>query len=191
MLANWHGNGHGLNLQTLHGKTLGIIGLGNIGSKVAKIATSLGMKIIYCDPYINVDEISAFKKSELDELLRNSDFISLHVHKKDVHFPLIDAYEISQMKFGVNIINTSRAELINLRALKDGLENGSIRYYASDVFVNEPTQISDLELTMKNTTFTPHIAGSNLDAYQLALDNCMENMQRALSGDQIQWLVKL
>lgn len=185
--ANWVGNGHGLNLQSLFGKNLGIIGLGNIGSKVARLATAFDMKILYFDPYVEQTQNKEYLKCEFEELLRSSDFISLHLHKNSKAPPIIGENEINLMKSGVNIINTSRAGLIEMQALKKSLNSGKVRYYASDVFTHEPTLGAEIELSMSNVTFSPHIAGSNLETYQIALDNCMQNIIRALGNKQILW----
>jgi len=187
--ANWVGNGHGLNLQSLFGKNLGIIGMGNIGSKVAKIATAFDMNVLYFDPYVEQTQNMKYLKCEFEDLLRRSDFISLHLHKTVRAEPIIGENEINLMKSGVNIINTSRAELIDMESLAKSLISGKVRYYASDVFTSEPTLGKEIELSMNNVTFSPHIAGSNLETYQVALDNCLENIIRALNNEPILWKI--
>jgi D-3-phosphoglycerate dehydrogenase len=187
--AKWIGNGHGLNLQSLFGKNLGIIGMGNIGSKVAKLATAFDMKVLYFDPYLEQAQDKQYMKCEFKELLQLSDFISLHLHKNPETAPLIGEKEIDLMKSGVNIINTSRAGLIEMSSLKKSLDSGKVRYYASDVFTHEPTLGKEIELSMNNVTFSPHIAGSNLETYQIALDNCIKNIINALNDNQVLWEV--
>lgn len=187
--SNWKDNGHGLNLQSLFGKKLGIIGLGNIGSKVAKIASAFEMKISFFDPNIASAQYSEYRKLNLDELVSESEFISLHLHNKSDKSYLLGDPEFRQMKIGVNIINTSRSELIDLKSLKQYLESGRIRSYAADVFSNEPTEGHEIELQMKNIFYSPHIAGSNIETYRIALENCLANIKRALNGKEILWQV--
>jgi len=187
--ANWTGNGHGLNLQSLFGKRLGLIGMGNIGSKVAEIATAFKMEVQYFDPFITLKSNKNFLKVDLGELVKNSDFISLHTHAVKNSRPMLSQTEFDIMKRGVNIINTSRAELIDYTALQKSLKSGKVRYYASDVFLKEPTSGHEEEFAFSNTTFTPHIAGSNVETYEIALENCIANIKRAFENKEILWEV--
>ncbi len=189
MDANWKNNGHGLNLQAVFGKKLGIIGLGNIGSKVAKIARAFEMEISFSDPNISTFKHAEYRKLNLFDLVSESDFISLHLHNKPDKSYILGDSEFRLMKSGVNIINTSRAELIDLKSLKMHLESGRIRSYAADVFSHEPTTGNEIELEMKNTFYSPHIAGSNIETYKIALENCLDNIKRALNDDEILWQV--
>jgi phosphoglycerate dehydrogenase-like enzyme len=185
--GGWTGNGHGLNLQSLFGKRLGLIGMGNIGSKVAEIATAFKMKIEYFDPFITLNGNKNFIKVQLEELVKNSDFISLHTHAVKNSQPILGQAEFDIMKSGLNIINTSRAELIDYTALQKSLKSGKVRYFASDVFLREPTTGYEPEFTFSSTTFTPHIAGSNIETYEIALENCIANIKRAFENKEIKW----
>jgi len=187
--GDWTGNGHGLNLQSLFGKQLGLIGMGNIGSKVAEIATAFKMRVQYFDPFIKVGRNKNVTKVNLQELVQNSDFISLHTHAVKNSQQILGQAEFDIMKPGVNIINTSRAELIDYVALQKSLKSGKVRYYASDVFLNEPTTGHEQEFIFNNTTFTPHIAGSNIETYEIALENCITNIRNAFENRAIQWEV--
>ena len=189
IFGEWEGNGHGLNLQSLFDKQLGIIGLGNIGSKVAELASSFKMRVVYYDPFVETGSSEKFTKVNLQKLLETSDFISLHTHALRNVRPILGREEFSLIKLGANLINTSRAELIDFPSLMSSLQSGKLRYYAADVFYDEPTTGQEIELSMINTTFTPHIAGSNLETYEIALENCLTNIRRALNGQEIFWEV--
>jgi lactate dehydrogenase-like 2-hydroxyacid dehydrogenase len=187
--ANWTGNGHGLNLQSLFGKRLGLIGMGNIGSKVAEIGSAFKMEVQYFDPFITLKSNKNFRKVDLSELVQNSDFISLHTHAVKNSKPILSQTEFDIMRPGINIVNTSRAELIDYVALQKSLKSGFVRYYAADVFLKEPTTGNEEELAFRNTTFTPHIAGSNVETYEIALGNCIANIKRAFENKKILWEV--
>lgn len=187
--ANWIGNGHGMNLQSLFGKRLGLIGMGNIGSKVAEIASAFLMEVQYFDPFITFKSNKNFIKVDLRKLVSNSDFISLHTHHVKNSQPILGQAEFDVMKHGTNIINTSRAELIDYTALQKSLKSGLVRYYASDVFLKEPTTGHESYLSLSNVTFTPHIAGSNVESYEISLANCITNIKKAFENKEISWEV--
>ena len=190
--GNWAGNGVGLNLQTLFGTKLGIIGMGKIGSKVAVLANAFGMKIQYYDISTKLTPPPPHYCTRLsfEELITSSDFISLHIHPLKDGKPILGLKEFNIMKKGVNIINTSRASLIDFTALKGAIETDRVRYYSADVFTNEPTSQNEPEFAcLNNVTLTPHIAGSNLETYELVMKNCIENINLALNGKEIKWRV--
>ncbi len=156
----------------LRGKTIGIIGFGRIGQEVARIALGLGMNILPVDPYVEEAPISvqayqnkdvSFSVSiptvEMDDMLKQADFITLHVPGGD----LISQAEIDKMKHGVYIINTSRGGVINEDALLAGLESGKISGAGLDVFVNEPKPRQEL-LDHPRISLSPHIGASTLEA---------------------------
>jgi D-3-phosphoglycerate dehydrogenase len=156
----------------LRGKTLGIIGFGRIGQEAAKIALGIGMKVIAFDPYIadaNLDiEIHGIPKvnvkiktNTLDEVLAQSDFITLHVPGGKV----ITANEINKMKKGVMLVNASRGGVIDEKDLLAGLSSGHIAHAALDVFEGEPKPNKDL-LQHAKISLTPHIGGSTEEAQQ-------------------------
>jgi len=156
----------------LRGKTLGIIGLGNIGKEVAKIAIGLGMKIIATDPFIKNETINlsffngqtvAFeiKTQPLESLLKQSDFITLHTPYQDS--AIISVKEIELMKTGVGIINTSQGGVLDEVALINAIESEKIKYAALDVFETEPNP--EVQLLMNpELSLTPHIAGTTIES---------------------------
>ncbi len=149
----------------LYGKTLGIIGCGNIGSIVANRAVGLQMKVICYDPFLSEEKAEqlGIKKVELDEIYSNSDFITLHVPKNDKTLHMIDKNAISKMKDGVRIINCARGGLIVEKDLKDALDSGKVAAAALDVFEIEPAK-ENILFGHEKVTCTPHLGASTKEA---------------------------
>lgn len=156
----------------LKGKTIGIIGFGRIGQSVAKIALGVGMKVIAYDPYIKETEIEIeingtknvslnIKTSSLEQLLQQSDFITLHVPGGS----LITKKEFAMMKKGVSIVNAARGGVINETDLVNALNEGTVAHAALDVFDNEPTPDSKI-LSHPNISLTPHIGAATNEAQE-------------------------
>jgi D-3-phosphoglycerate dehydrogenase / 2-oxoglutarate reductase len=151
----------------LRGKTLGLIGVGRIGSEVAVRAEAFDMHVLGYDPFISeamAREISV-ELVPLEQLLAQSDFISLHTALSSATQNLINAAAIAKMKKGARIINTARGELLDEAALADALKNGKLAGAALDVFVEEPPKNSPLT-SMPNVIATPHVAGSTTEAQE-------------------------
>jgi D-3-phosphoglycerate dehydrogenase len=134
------------------GKTLGIIGLGQIGARVAELAKTFGAEVIFSD--LNDIKTQDYRQVSIDELLQSSDIISVHLSSKE---ELISEKEISKMKDGVILVNTARGGVVNEDALYEGLSSGKIAHAALDVYGTEPYSGKLMEL--ENITLTPH-AGS-------------------------------
>ncbi|MEW6619885.1 MAG: phosphoglycerate dehydrogenase [bacterium] len=149
----------------LCGKTLGVVGLGRIGSYVAQIGLAFNMKVLAYDPYISQEKAKRMgvELSELDELYRRSDYITLHVPKSDETKKMISKAEIDKMKDGVRIINCARGGLIDEQALYEGLKLGKVAGAALDVYETEPPVDSPL-LTFDNCVLVPHLGASTIDA---------------------------
>lgn len=147
------------------GKTLGIVGLGRIGSMVARRAKGYNMIVLYNkhEPDSEAERQLGAKFSSLDELLAKSDFISLHVPLTDETRHLINKETIGKMKKGSFLINTARGSIVDERDLIEGLKSGQLGGAALDVFDNEPNIDPEL-LAMPNTITTPHIASATLEA---------------------------
>lgn len=157
----------------LRGKTLGVIGFGRIGQATAKYALGCGMNIIAFDPYmekatikvevanqtVNVD----IKTSSMEELLGNSDFITMHIPAQADGKPVIGNNEFSKMKDGVIVVNAARGGVIDEDALIKNLNSGKVAHAALDVFVNEPTPREDL-LKHPKISLTPHTGAATLEA---------------------------
>lgn len=159
----------------LRGKTLGIIGFGGIGQSLAQYAIACGMHVVYntrssgnSSTKINLDIAGQtvgveVKRVEMDELLATSDYISLHVPKQADGSAILGEKEISKMKAGACVVNTSRGGSINEDALLDALNVGKLKAAALDVFVGEPAPRADL-LAHPKVISTPHIGGSTVEA---------------------------
>lgn len=149
----------------LYGKTLGIIGCGNIGAIAADRAQGLKMRVMGYDPFLSPERALdiGVKKVELDELFANADFISLHTPLTDQTRNIIDAAAIAQMKDGVRIINCARGGLVDEEALRAALESGKVAGAATDVFTVEPASENVL-FGAPNLIATPHLGASTTEA---------------------------
>ena len=143
------------------GKTLGLIGVGNIGQEVAKRANALGMTVLAYDPYVK--EAEGIKLVSLDELLAQSDYISLHLPKTNESANMISTSQFGKMKKGVRIVNCARGGIIDENALYEALTNGRVAGAALDVFAEEPPTDWKL-LKLDNVIGSPHIGAATKEA---------------------------
>ena len=172
------------NATELSGKTLGVIGMGNIGLEVIKIGISLGMSIVAYNrtPKTENVKISFFdgqslhfeiKSVNLDEVLKKSDFISINISNAEKYF--IDNEQITMMKEGVFIANTARGGVLNEVALIDAIERGKVAGAALDVFENEPNP--EIEILMNPAlSLSPHIGGNTLEAQNRIAEELAEQI---------------
>ena len=143
------------------GKTLGLIGVGNIGKEVAKRAKALGMTVIAYDPYVKA--VEGVKMVKLDELLAQSDYISLHLPKTKESANMIGKDQFAKMKNGVRVINCARGGIIDENALHDALVSGKVAGAALDVYAEEPP--TDWKLVkLPNVICSPHIGAATKEA---------------------------
>ena len=165
-LINGQWNRHKLVGNELRNKTLGVVGLGKIGREVIKRAISYDMKIIGYDPYVKQEQFNEEEVSivSLEELVENSDFITLHLPINDSTRNLFDYEKISQMKKTARLINVARGGIINEHDLSKALNNEIIAGAAVDVFVNEPITDDHVLLKTKNILLTPHLGASTFEA---------------------------
>ncbi len=151
--------------EELGGKTLGLIGVGNIGREVARRAAALGMTVIACDPYVSPQDVPEVRLVSLNELLERSDYISLHLPKTAETTNMIGAEQFARMKDGVRLINCARGGIVDENALYDALVSGKVAGAALDVFAEEPP--SDWRLVkLDNVICSPHIGASTKEAQQ-------------------------
>src|SRR5271157_264915 len=165
----------------LDGKTLGIIGLGRIGSAVASYAKALGMRVVAYDPYAKAGEIDLVKS--LPELLEASDVITIHTMLTEETRNLIGAKEFMLMKKGSFIVNAARAEIVDCTALLEALESGRIAGAAIDTFVDEPVEDADNALVKyarghDNLLLTPHLGASTHEAAHSAVLELAEGIRK-------------
>ncbi len=151
----------------LTGKTLGVIGAGNIGGIVCERGVGLRMKVIAYDPFLSEERATKLgvTKVELDELLQRSDFITLHVPATDKTRGMISAENIAKMKKGVRIVNCARGGLVDEDALAEALRSGHVAGAAFDVFAVEPATESPL-FNLPNVVVTPHLGAATTEAQE-------------------------
>ena len=161
----------------LMGKTLGVIGCGNIGSVVADRAIGLKMKVIAYDPYLTPDRAAAIgvEKVELKDLFRRADFITLHTPLTDATRNLVDAKAMASMKKGVRIVNCARGGLVVEADLKAAIESGQVAGAAFDVFETEPAK-QHMFFGMEQIIATPHLGASTTEAQEKVAVQVAEQM---------------
>lgn len=169
----------------LFGKTFGVIGTGAIGSRVAKIAAAFGCKVLAYSRTEKQELVAAgVKYVSLDELLAESDFVSLHVPLTDATRNLIDAVAIAKMKQGAVLLNTARGAVVDSKALADALNAGKLSGAGIDVFENEPPLAKNHPLcSAKNTVVTPHVAFASREALEKRADIVFANIEKWLAGE--------
>ena len=170
--------------REIEGKTLGLIGCGNIGSIVADRAQGLRMKVIVHDPYLSPERAGdlGIEKLELPDLFARADFISLHAPLTDGTKGIIDAAAIAQMRPGVQIINCARGGLVVEEDLADALDSGHVAGAAFDVFVEEPARENVL-FGRENVVCTPHLGAATTEAQEkVALQVAQQMADYLLTG---------
>jgi len=173
-------------LVELAGKTMGLIGFGRIGQATAKIAQAFGLKILAFDSVQYPDlESDTCKYATLDELLGQSDIISLHCPLFDSTKGIINRENIARMKDGVMIINTSRGPLVVEQDLSDALNSGKVAGAAVDVVSVEPIAADNPLLKAKNCIITPHIAWAPKESRTRLMDTAVENLKAFLKGNPV------
>ena len=151
----------------LTGKTLGVIGCGNIGSRVVERALGLRMKVVGYDPYLTPERAKdmGIEKVELDALLKRAEIITLHTPLTDSTRGILNAESLATAKKGVLVINCARGELVEEEAMKAALESGQVGGFAVDVFAVEPPENYSL-FGMENVVATPHLGAATLEAQE-------------------------
>jgi D-3-phosphoglycerate dehydrogenase len=174
----------------LNGKTLGIIGMGNIGGALASRAAALGMKVLGYDPLLSPELISSRNATpvELDDLLARSDYLSLHIPLTDETRGLINGQTLGKMKRGVRIVCTARGNIIDETALLGALESGQVAGAALDVFGTEPPGLTALVAHPK-VIATPHIGAQTAEAQVRAAEDMGTEILAALRGEPLRWKV--
>ena len=169
------------------GKTLGLIGAGNIGSVVASRAIGLKMKVIAFDPFLSHDraaEIGVTKLDDLDELLAKADFITLHLPKTDKTANLLSAERIAKIKKGAYLINCARGGLVDENAVAEALKSGQLKGAAFDVFADEPAKDNVL-FGLDNVVCTPHLGAATTEAQENVALHVAEQMSDYLINGAI------
>lgn len=171
-------------LFELAGKTLGIFGFGHIGQKVAQIAHAFGMNVQIC--VHNEKSFTGNEKSvSFEELLKTSDFVTLHAPMTSQTEKIINKESLSLMKKSAYLINTARGGLVDEAVVRDALENGSISGYAADVILNEPMKADCPLYKAKNCVITPHLAWVPFETRKRLLGIEVDNIKSFLNGNPI------
>ncbi len=173
-------------------KTLGIVGLGRVGRALVPKAKGFGMKVCAYDPYVE-DDIYALleveRKYELDELLGDSDYISIHTPLTPETFHLIDAATLGKMKKHAIIVNTARGPIIDEAALCEALDRRSIGAAGIDVLETEPPAANNPLLSKENALVSPHVAWYSEESFEADMIDGMDELERVLRGQRPRFIV--
>jgi len=191
--GEWPGAGRKLPEWTLGGellnKTLGLVGVGQIGSRVAKIAAGFGMKVLAYDPFLE-NFLSGIVPISLEEILALADIISLHVPFSPKTEKMIDGRALERMKPGAVLINTSRGKVIDEVALVEALETGKIKGAALDVFADEPIGWDHPFVKMDRVVLTPHMGALTREAGERLAAAVARQARDILEGRPPECLIK-
>ena len=171
--------------QELAGKTFGIVGLGNIGQRVAQIAQAFGMKVKALTSKAAEALPKGIEKVTIEELLATSDVLSLHCPLTDSTRHLINVATLKQMKSSAILINTGRGPLIDDQAVAEALAEGRLAAFCADVLTEEPPKADNPLLRQSNAFITPHIAWASTEARIRLLQIATDNVQAFLNGSPI------
>ena len=180
---------------SVKGKTLGLVGLGNTGEALAKLAVPFGLRVIAvkrsADPDLERSLGLAWlgTMERLPELLAQSDFVSLHLPQTPETVDLIDAPQLKQMKRGAYLINISRAPMLNRDALLEALKSGHVGGAGVDVWWEEPADPADPLLAFPNVLLTPHIAADTAETELRLAELTADNVQRIARGEPARYVV--
>ena len=171
----------------LKGKTLGVIGLGRIGMGVAKRALAFEMSVIGYDPYVNEERAGelGIKVVTLEELIQNSDFITVHMPLTPETKNMIAMNEMKKMKSGVRLINCARGGIINEKDLAEAVKEGIVAGAAIDVFESEPIPADHPLIGLKNVVLTPHLGASTVEAQIGVSLDVSKGIRAALNGEPV------
>ena len=170
----------------LQGKTLGIIGFGHVGRAVARRAQALGMRLLVFDPLVSAETMASFgaERVNLDDLLRESDFVTLHVPLTNETRHLINRERLALMKAGSFLVNTARGEVCDLDALYEALQSGQLAGVALDVFPDEPPDVSHPIFRHPNFLGTPHVAAHTPETLEHMALVVAEQVLKVLRGEE-------
>ena len=176
---------HSFPLQEIKGKVLGIAGLGDIGSKVAKIGEAFGMKVIFYNrSKKTLKELHGAKQVDKETLFSSSDFLSLCLPLNNDTLNFIDEDSLKKMKKGVFIINTGRGQLVDENAITKALKDKKVQGYATDVLSREPAEKSNPLIT-SSAIITPHIAWQTYEARKRLMEIACANVKAFIEGNVI------
>ena len=181
--------------MSVHGKTLGLVGLGNTGEALARLAVPFGLRVVAVKR--SADDALARElgltwlgtMDRLPELLAESDFVSLHLPQTPETVDFIGRDELSRMKSGAFLINISRAPMVNRAALAEALQSGHLGGAGLDVWWQEPADPADSLLALRNVVLTPHIAADTTESETRLAELTAENVRRIAHGEAPRYVV--
>ncbi|PHP65856.1 oxidoreductase [Zhengella mangrovi] len=172
--------------RELNELTVGVIGYGNIGTKVVKLLRAFGTRVLVCDPYVQLsqeDRLAGVEHVALDEILQRSDVVSMHPRVTDETRKMINADTLRAMRPGTIFVNTARGPLVDYDALYDALESGHLAGAMLETFSVEPVPEDWPLLQLPNVTLTPHIAGASVRTVTFAAEQAAEEVRRYIAGE--------
>lgn len=170
----------------LSGKTLGILGYGAIGKRVAQIANAFGMNVIVFSPRLSLGSRDQFATAvSLDDLFARADFLTLHCPLKNTTEKIVNAERINQMKNGAYLVNTGRGALIDETAVANALHSGKLSGFGADVLSTEPPQKDNPLIDAPNAYITPHNAWATLDARVRLMKIAVDNLAAFIKGEPV------
>jgi D-3-phosphoglycerate dehydrogenase / 2-oxoglutarate reductase len=183
----WRGDLYRADLtgRELNEMTVGVIGYGNIGTKVVKLLRAFGTKVLVCDPYVQLsaeDRNAGVEHVSLDVLLAQSDVVTMHPRVTTETTQMMDAVAFAAMKPGAVFINTARGPLVDYEALYEALVSGQLGGAMLETFAIEPVPADWPLLQLENVTITPHIAGASVRTVTFAAEQAAEEVRRYISG---------
>jgi D-3-phosphoglycerate dehydrogenase / 2-oxoglutarate reductase len=185
--GHWRGDLYRADLtgRELNEMTVGVIGYGNIGTKVVKLLRAFGSRVLVCDPYVQLsaeDRNAGVEHAGLDTLLAQSDVVTLHPRVTLETTQMMDAAAFAAMKPGAIFINTARGPLVDYDALYEALVCGHLRGAMLETFAVEPVPADWPLLQLDNVTVTPHIAGASVRTVTFAAEQAAEEVRRHIAG---------
>ena len=190
--GRWRGNDAPPRLLELHGKTLGIVGLGTIGKKVARLAAAFGMRVHYYDIARlaeDAEDALGVRFRLLPEVLSGADVLTFHVPLTASTRRMIGAAELGRMRPSAILINTCRGPVIDEGALYEALREGRLTGAGLDVFAEEPPDSNNPLLGLDNVVLTPHLAGPSFESLHARLRNAFDNIERVARGEKPLWVI--
>lgn len=169
-------------LVELSGKTIGIVGLGNIGTKVARLARCFGMEVYAFTSKMSSDLPEGIQKTTFEGLLAVSDILTLHCPLNHATREIINASSIAKMKRGALLVNTGRGPLVNERDVAEALHSGQLGGYGADVMCQEPPAADNPLFSAPNAYITPHVAWATFEARQRLMDIAVGNVKAFIDG---------
>lgn len=183
----WQAIDSGASTYTIDGKTVGIVGLGKIGQRVAQLLKPFGAELLFFDafpPPVDVQRSLGISQVSLDELLQRADIVTLHVPLMPSTRHLIGTRELAMMKPAATLINTCRGPVVDEAALTEALRRRQIRCAGLDVLAKEPPDPGNPILQLDNVVFTPHAAGVTYDTWTRRGEFIFHNLQRVWAGEK-------